>query len=245
MLLSIIIPVFNEENLVCDLLKKVIELELGQEVRKEIVIVDDGSSDNTHTVIQRFIESQPRAEINLLKHEVNRGKGAAIRTGIAESHGDILIVQDADLEYEPADIKDVIKPIIEANAKVVYGSRILREKALGRSGICGLITGKHPHSYVLAYLGGVTITKWINFITGSKLTDEPTCYKCFHRSALADIAIERNDFAWEPEVTMKLLRNGLHIEEVPISYHPRRNNEGKKINWKDGIMALWAVWKYR
>jgi dolichol-phosphate mannosyltransferase len=134
---------------------------------------------------------------------------------------------------------------VRGEAKVVYGSRILMEKALGRSGVCGLITGKHPHSYVLAYLGGLTVTKLVNLLTGSRLTDEPTCYKCFHCSALDGIVIEHNDFAWEPEVTMKILRQGIHIDEVPISYHPRKNLEGKKINWKDGVKALWTIWQYR
>ena len=138
----------------------------------------------------------------------------------------------------------MVRPILEGTSKVVYGSRILREKELGRSGVFGLITGKHPHSYVLAYLGGVAITKFVNLLNRSSLTDEPTCYKCFHRSALDGIDIECDDFAWEPEVTVKLLRSGFRIAEVPISYHPRKRSEGKKINWKDGLKALWAVWKY-
>ncbi|MBC8128097.1 MAG: hypothetical protein H8M99_13230 [Gloeobacteraceae cyanobacterium ES-bin-144] len=119
------------------------------------------------------------------------------------------------------------------------------EKALGRSGIFGLITGKHPHSYVFAYLGGVMITKWVNLLTGSRLTDEPTCYKCFHRSVLKDIQIECDDFSWEPEITVKLIRQGFTIQEVPISYHPRKNSEGKKINWTHGVKALWTAWKYQ
>jgi hypothetical protein len=124
---------------------------------------------------------------------------------------------------------------------VCYGSRILKEKALGRAGICGILTGKHPDSYFLAYLGGVSITKWINLLTGSKLTDEPTCYKCFHRNALVGLTIEHDDFAWEPEVTVKLLIRGHRISEVPVSYHPRKRDEGKKINWKDGAKALWVA----
>lgn len=245
MLLSIIIPVFNEEKLVCELLEKVVVLRLSDGLEKEIVVVDDGSSDGTHTVIERFIEAHAEAKIRLLSHVANRGKGAAVRTGLEQAHGDILIIQDADLEYNPEDIPEVIHPITAGNFKVVYGSRILREKELGRSGVCGLITGKHPHSYVLAYLGGVTITKWTNLITGANLTDEPTCYKCFHRSALEGISIESDDFAWEPEVTVKILKKGLQIHEVPISYHPRTMSEGKKIHWQDGVKALWAAWKYR
>jgi len=245
MLLSIIIPVYNEDKLVGELLRKVVDLKLHDRMEKEIIVIDDGSSDGTHAVIWRFVESHPESGIRLLAHDRNRGKGAAVRTGFEAAKGDILIIQDADLEYDPDDINDVVAPILSGEAKVVYGSRILREKALGRSGICGLITGKHPHSYVLAYLGGVAITKWTNFLTGSKLTDEPTCYKCFHRDALTGIHIESDDFAWEPEITMKVLRKGFHIREVPVSYHPRKLSEGKKINWQDGLKALWAVWRYR
>jgi glycosyltransferase involved in cell wall biosynthesis len=246
MLLSIIIPVFNEEGLVCDLLRKVVDLRFDDNLDKEIIIVDDGSSDATASVISHFIETLPASSnCRFLKHDQNRGKGAAVRTGMDAAKGDILIIQDADLEYDPQDIKDVVRPILDGRAHVVYGSRILMEKSLGRAGVCGLITGKHPHSYVLAYLGGVTITKLVNLLTGARLTDEPTCYKCFHRDALEGIAIEQDDFAWEPEITMKLLQGGTPIAEVPVSYHPRKNPEGKKINWKDGVKALWTIWSYR
>lgn len=245
MLLSIIIPVYNEERLVCELLQRVLDLKLGDRVNKEIIVIDDGSSDGTHAVIGQFIESHPKSGIRLLRHERNRGKGAAVRTGFEAARGDVFIIQDADLEYDPEDIRCVIKPIMAGESKVVYGSRIQREKALGRSGVCGLITGKHPHSYVLAYLGGVAITKWTNFLSGAKLTDEPVCYKCFHRDVIKGISIESDDFAWEPEITMKLLKMGIRIVEVPISYHPRKNKDGKKINWKDGVKALITAWRYR
>jgi dolichol-phosphate mannosyltransferase len=245
MLLSIIIPVFNEETLVCDLLDRVLAVRLIDEIQKEIIVVDDGSSDDTHENIIKFIKSRPTSGIRLLTHARNCGKGAAVRTGFEAAKGDILIIQDADLEYDPEDIREVIQPIMASESKVVYGSRILREKELGRSGICGLITGKHPHSYVMAYLGGVAITKWTNLLSGSRLTDEPTCYKCFHRDALRGIHIESDDFAWEPEITMKVLKSGFQILEVPVSYHPRKLSEGKKINWQDGVKALWAVWRFR
>ena len=245
MLLSIIIPVFNEKSLVCQLLDLVAGIDLGPGIDKEILIVDDGSTDGTRTVVEEYVQQRLDKGFRLLTHGINRGKGAAVRTGMESAHGEILIIQDADLEYDPQDIVRVIEPIRSGEAMVVYGSRILREKELGRSGVCGLITGKHPHSYVLAYLGGVAITKFVNLLTGSRLTDEPTCYKCFHRSALEGIRIEQDDFAWEPEITMKLLNQGIQIHEIPIDYHPRKKEQGKKINWNDGLKALWTVWKYR
>jgi glycosyltransferase involved in cell wall biosynthesis len=245
MLLSIVVPVFNEEKLVCSMLEKILQMQPGDGIEREIIVVDDGSGDGTRAAIETFIRDKGGSGIHLLAHEHNRGKGAAVRTGFTESRGDILVVQDADLEYDPADIPKLVRALADGREQVVYGSRILMEKALGRSGICGLITGKHPHSYVLAYLGGVAITRWINLLTGARLTDEPTCYKCFHRTALEGIAIECDDFAWEPEITMKLLKRGVSIAEIPISYHPRKREEGKKINWRDGIKALWTAWRYR
>lgn len=244
MLLSIIIPVYNEQDLVCQLLTKLAGIDPGAGVSLEVVIVDDGSTDNTVERIQDFLKSQID-RMRLIRHPENLGKGAAVRTGIGDSNGEVVIIQDADLEYDPDDIRHVIAPILSGKSRVVYGSRILREKALGRSGICGLITGKHPHSYVLAYLGGVAITRWVNFLSGAHLTDEPTCYKCFHRTAIEGLEITRDDFAWEPEITMKILNKGIEIIEVPVSYHPRKRDQGKKINWKDGFKALWIAWKYR
>jgi dolichol-phosphate mannosyltransferase len=238
MLLSIIIPVYNEERLVCELLSRVMALRLGDGVAKEIIVVDDGSSDETVLHVAEFVAQHGPTDVCLIRHEKNRGKGAAVKTGMAAANGDLMIIQDADLEYDPEDIREVIRPILRGETMVCYGSRILKEKSLGRAGFFGVFTGKHPDSYFLAYLGGVSITKWINLLTGAKLTDEPTCYKCFHKNALEGLTIDHDDFAWEPEVTMKLLRKGHHIIEVPISYHPRKREEGKKINWKDGLKAL-------
>lgn len=245
MLLSIIIPAYNEEQLITILLGKVLMLNLRDGLDKEIIVVDDGSTDDTPNRIANFISTFAANNIRLIRFSQNYGKGAAVRVGIQAAKGDLLIIQDADLEYDPKDINAVVAPILLGKAQVVYGSRILREKELGRSGVFGLVTGKHPHSYVLAYLGGVLITKWINLLTGSKLTDEPTCYKCFQHNLIEGIFIESDDFSWEPEVTVKLLCRGVHIEEVPISYHPRKNHEGKKINWTHGVKALWTVFKYR
>ena len=245
MLLSIIIPVYNEEKLVVTLLDKIVALGLEGDLEKEIIIVNDGSTDQTRDRIESWMRSQAIPNIRFLDHMKNAGKGAAVRTGIEAAHGDILIIQDADLEYDPEDINAVVRPILTGGEKIVYGSRILMEKAMGRSGVFGLITGKHPHSYILAYLGGVMITKWTNLLTGAALTDEPTCYKCFHKSVLDGIEIECDDFSWEPEITVKLLRRGFTIAEVPISYHPRKNSDGKKINWKHGVAALWTILLYR
>jgi dolichol-phosphate mannosyltransferase len=245
MLLSIIVPAYNEEDLVCVLLGKLLDLRFANGIEREILVVDDGSSDATAARIAEFIEARPCEGMRLIRHGRNRGKGAAVRTGIEESKGDLIIIQDADLEYDPQDIHHVIAPIISGKARVVYGSRILREKELGRSGFCGWITGKHPHSYVMAYLGGVAITRFTNLVSGASLTDEPTCYKCFHREAIAGLQIEADDFAWEPEITMKVLARGLRIVEVPISYHPRKREQGKKINWQDGVKALLTIWRHR
>jgi glycosyltransferase involved in cell wall biosynthesis len=241
MLLSIIIPVYNEERLVCELLSRVLYLKLDDGIGMEVIVVDDGSSDDTTRNVAEFIAKNGPLDLSLIRHERNRGKGAAVKTGMAAANGDLMIIQDADLEYEPEDIREVIRPVLSGETMVCYGSRILKEKALGRAGICGVLTGKHPDSYFLAYLGGVSVTKWINLLTGSKLTDEPTCYKCFHRNSLVGLKIEHDDFAWEPEVTVKLLIRGHRIKEVPVSYHPRKRDEGKKINWKDGAKALWVA----
>ena len=241
MLLSIIIPVYNEERLVCELLSRVLGLKLDDGIGMEVIVVDDGSSDDTARNVAEFIAKSGPLDLSLIRHEKNRGKGAAVKTGMTAARGDLMIIQDADLEYEPEDIREVIRPVLRGETMVCYGSRILKEKSLGRAGICGVLTGKHPDSYFLAYLGGVSVTKWINLLTGSKLTDEPTCYKCFHRNALVGLTIEHDDFAWEPEVTVKLLIRSHRIKEVPVSYHPRKRDEGKKINWKDGVKALWVA----
>jgi len=245
MLISIIIPVFNEETLVSELLLRVANAGLGEGLEKEIVIVDDGSTDGTRVAVDKFVHRHPELRITHIVQEKNRGKGAAVRTGFSRANGEVFIIQDADLEYDPNEIRDVIRPIVAGDFKIVYGSRILREKAMGNAGIMGFVKGKHPHSYLLAYLGGVAITKWTNLVTGSSLTDEPTCYKAFHRSVIDGITIDCDDFSWEPEVTVKLLNEGHAIHEIPVSYHPRKNDEGKKINWKHGVGALLTIWKYR
>ena len=245
MLLSVIIPVYNEADLVSILLEKICAIHLENGMRKEIIIVDDGSTDTTRIVIDKIIERNYEVQMELICHKHNRGKGAAVRSGILSAKGDIIIIQDADLEYNPEDIREVVRPILNGEAHVVYGSRILYEIQLRQSNSIEILNGKHPDSYLFAYIGGVAITMWTNFLTGAKLTDEPTCYKCFRKHVLSGITIERNDFSWEPEVTMKLLHRGINIIEVPVAYYPRRICDGKKINWKHGFSALLTVWKYR
>ncbi len=242
---SIVIPSFNEEDLVVRLLEKVVALRLPEGLEKEIVIVDDGSRDATAERIGVFVNSHPESGILFLRHSVNRGKGAALRTGFGAATGEVLIVQDADLEYDPEDIPRVIDPVLKGRADVVYGSRILYDKEMGHPGVLGWLTGKHPDSDFMAYLGGVIITQFANLLTGAKLTDEPTGYKCFRRSILQGLVIECDDFSWEPEVTIKLMRRGFEIAEVPISYRPRTKREGKKINWRHGFKALATLLRYR
>ncbi len=245
MTLSILVPVYNEEELVAKMLDRLLAVDFGWQAKREIILVDDGSADGTHDVLLAFLHAHPGERILVLRHETNRGKGAAVRTAMGEATGNVFIIQDADLEYDPADIIEVVAPVVQGRARVVYGSRILKEKSLGRAGYFGVLGGKHPDSYVFAYLGGVTVSKFINLLTGAKLTDAPTCYKCFHRDALTGIVLEHDDFAWEPEITMKLLMAGVPIIEVPISYFPRRVEEGKKINWRDGVKALVTILRYR
>jgi len=243
--ISIIVPAFNEQNAITTLLKKIADLKFEQSLEKEIIIVDDGSWDTTAEKIENFVHSHPKEKICFLRHSENRGKGAAVRTGLETATGDVVIIQDADLEYDPEDILQVIDPIMKGKAEIVYGSRILYDQSMGRPGVMGWFTGKHPRSNLMAYLGGVTITRLTNVLTGARLTDEPTCYKCFLHSVISKIVIECDDFSWEPEVTMKLLRQGYHISEVPIRYYPRSREEGKKIRWFHGVKALSTLILYR
>jgi dolichol-phosphate mannosyltransferase len=225
MKLSIVIPAYNEEKTLLKVLEKVKKVDLGS-IEKEIIIVDDASKDNTAEIIRKLPKSIKRAF-----HAKNQGKGAAVRDGIEKATGDIVIIQDADLEYDPEDYKKVIKPIVDGKAEVVYGSRALNKN--------------NRYSYVSFMLGGKLVTFMTNLLFFSRLTDEPTCYKTFKASVIKKIKIEHNRFEWEPEVTAKILKKGIKILEVPISYIPRTKKQGKKINWKDGILAIWTLFKYR
>ncbi|MBU1632517.1 MAG: glycosyltransferase family 2 protein [Nanoarchaeota archaeon] len=226
MKLSILIPVYNEENTISKIIDIIKKVDLG-EINKEIVVVDDGSKDNSLNILKKI------DGIKLVAHSKNSGKGAAIRTAIKNSTGDIIIVQDADLEYDPNDYFSLITPIIEYKAQVVYGSRRLKKENQKYSGLS-------------FYLGGISLT-WITNVLYpfAKITDEPTCYKVFKADILKNIKLNCKKFEFCPEVTAKVLKKGIKIYEVPISYYPRSVKEGKKIKAKDWFEAVWALIKYR
>jgi len=227
MKLSIIIPVYNERETIKELINKVEGVNIGK-IEKEIIIVDDFSKDGTREILQELVKNK---KIKLLFHDKNYGKGHAIKSGLKVAKGDIILVQDADLEYNPNEYNKLIKPIIENKAKVVYGSRILNKG--------------NGYSSLLFYIGGRAVTAITNILYNSRLSDEPTCYKVFRKDVIDGIKIEGERFEWEPEVTAKILKKGIRIAEVPISYNPRGKEKGKKINWKDGIIAIWTLIKYR
>ena len=229
MILSIIIPAFNEEKTIAKIIGLVQQADTCA-YSKEIIVVDDGSSDSTAEIIRQLAETQKN--IKLVKHPVNLGKGAAVRTGLNMINGEIVIIQDADMEYDPSDYKACILPIINGTASVVYGSRILNKD-------------NKKHSTLAFYLGGRLVTFVFNILYKQALTDEPTCYKCFSSRALDKIKIESNGFEWEPEVSAKLALEGVEIKEVPVSYYPRAVSDGKKINWLDGFKAVWTMFRYR
>lgn len=232
--LSIIMPVYNEvESLerIFDLVASVDLSELGLE--KQIVLVDDCSSDGTQAIMSKL---EPRPGVCVAYHPVNRGKGAAIRTGLQRATGDIVLIQDADLEYDPHDYPDLVRPIVEGRAEVVYGSRIRGEREFGTK----------RHSYVSFYVGGRFLSWLTNTLYGTDITDEPTCYKVFRREVLEAIGpLECEGFEFCPEVTAKVALHGYRIYEVPIHYYPRTKDQGKKIQWRDGAVAIQTLLKYR
>ena len=229
--LSVIIPVYNEEGTVTALLDKVIQSVISASL--EIIIVNDGSTDGSPALIEKWVREHRKshAEILYLTKE-NGGKGSAVKTGIKASTGDVVMIQDADLEYDPADYEKCIRPILDGECRVVYGSR--EEENRNRL-----------YSSPSFYLGGLLLTFWINLLYHSNLTDEPTCYKTFDGPLIRSMPIEGDKFEWEPEITAKLLRMGFEIREVPVSYYPRKINEGKKIKWHDGIQGLWTAFRWR
>jgi dolichol-phosphate mannosyltransferase len=223
--LSVIIPVYNEAATLADIITRVRATGLAA----EMVVVDDGSSDGSAAILTR-LEQSGRPALRLLRHERNRGKGAAMRTGLAAVTGDLTLVQDADLEYDPADYPALLAPFADPTVQVVYGSRNLR---------------RNPKSSWAFYWGGRLLSWVANWLYGSRITDEATGYKVIKTDLLRGLGLETDGFEFCPEVTAKLLRRGVSIHEVPISYYPRSWDEGKKIQWYDGAIAIWVLIKYR
>jgi len=234
--LSIVIPVYNECDGWRDLLERVEAVELPGVVR-QYVLVEDGSTDGTREQLKEFARQKQAADsrrgkgddYEVLFHESNCGKGAALRTGYEAADGDVVIVQDADLEYDPRDYPQLLEPIVNGPADVVYGSRFL---------------AGHRKGYLKNYLANRFLTGLSNLTTGLKLTDMETCYKVFRRDVLQRIRLEQDRFGIEPEVTAKIARAGARVCEVPIRYEARRHEEGKKIGWKDGLQAIWCILRY-
>jgi len=223
--LSVVMPVFNEAATVANVVKTM----LAQRPVQQIVIVDDASTDGTWEKLQPLAQNEPR--IKLVRHEFNQGKGAALRTGFAQAASPIVIIQDADLEYDPAEYHRLLVPILSGKADVVFGSRF---------------TGSDAHR-VLYYwhsVGNKILTTLSNMATGVNLTDMEVCYKTFRREIIQKIKIEENRFGFEPEITAKVARLKVRIYEVAISYSGRTYSEGKKIGWRDGVHALWCIFKY-
>ncbi|WP_026262090.1 glycosyltransferase family 2 protein [Spirosoma panaciterrae] len=232
MKLSIIIPAYNEENTIRKILARLLEIQLPESVSKEIIIVNDASRDNTEGAVLQFIQSHSDANIHYVAHAVNQGKGAALHTGIQKASGDYLIVQDADLEYDPAEFNVLLKPVLDGFADVVYGSRFMGGNA-------------HRILFFWHTIGNKFLTFLSNMCTNLNLTDMETCYKLFRTDIIKQIPLHERRFGFEPEVTAKLSKvPGIRIYEVGISYYGRTYEEGKKINWKDGFRAIYCIVRY-
>ena len=226
MKLSIIMPVYNEQETLRDILAQVRAVELPG-VEKEILVVDDGSTDGSRQILTEEAET---GDLRIFYHDENRGKGAAVRTGIEQASGALIVIQDADLEYDPRDYPALIRPIVEKRVAVVYGSRFL---------------GPRKAMLFWHMLGNKLLTLTTNVLYNTILSDMETCYKCFRADVIKDIPLHARRFEFEPEITAKVLKRGHRIFEVPISYYGREYHEGKKITWRDAPLAFWTLVKYR
>jgi glycosyltransferase involved in cell wall biosynthesis len=230
--LSIIIPAYNEARTIHFILDKIQNVTLINEIEKEIILVNDCSSDDTNGAILKYIEKNPNINIQYYQHEKNKGKGAALHTGISKATGDYLIIQDADLEYDPEEYNILLKPMVNGFADVVYGSRFM---------------GGKPHRILFFWhtVGNKFLTTLSNIFTNLNLSDMETCYKLFDTKIIQSIPLKENRFGFEPEVTAKIARiSKIRIYEVGISYYGRTYEEGKKIGWKDGFKAIYCILKY-
>lgn len=225
MKLSVLVPVYNEQATLNQIVKRI----LASPVDKEIIVVNDGSTDATPDMLKK-LEADSHGSLKTLQHKTNQGKGAAIRTGLKAVRGEIVLIQDADLEYDPEDYPALLSPFQDNTVQVVYGSRNLK---------------KNARSSFTFYWGGRLLSCVTNALYGSKITDEPTGYKVFRASLLKELKLDSSGFEFCPEVTAKILRRKIPIHEVPISYAPRGWAEGKKIQWQDGLKAIWVLIKYR
>lgn len=230
--LSIVIPAYNEGKTIHLILDKIKQVELVNNIKKEIIIINDFSTDDTEEAIFRYKEANPELNIKYFKHEKNKGKGAALHSGIEAASGEYIIIQDADLEYDPFEYNKLLKPVLEGQADVVYGSRF---------------AGGEPHRILFFWhtIGNKFLTFLSNMFTNLNLSDMETCYKLFDADIVKKIYLKENRFGFEPEVTAKISRYpNIRIYEVGISYYGRTYEEGKKINWKDGFRAIYCILKY-
>ncbi len=230
--LSILIPAYNEEKTIVAILNSVGNVNLIHNIQKEIIVINDASTDNTKGIMEEYLATHTHLKINFISQPINQGKGAAIHKGIELATGDYLIVQDADLEYDPQEFNDLLKPVFKDNADVVYGSRFM---------------GGNPHRILFFWhsIGNKILTTISNMFTNLNLTDMETCYKLIRTDIAKNLSLKEKRFGFEPEVTAKLSRiKNIRIYEIGISYYGRTYAEGKKIGWRDGFRALWCILKY-
>ncbi|MBN2447481.1 MAG: glycosyltransferase family 2 protein [Phycisphaerae bacterium] len=229
MLLSVVIPVYNERETLFEIIRRVLAAPV--ELDLELILVDDCSRDGTRDLYAKLPEEFPSANLRVFQHSVNQGKGAAVRTGFAQTKGDIVVIQDADLEYDPSDYRKLLKPILDGRADAVYGSRFVGGD-------------EHRVLYFWHCVGNKLLTLVSNMFTNLNLTDMETCYKCMRGEVVRSLKLKSNRFGIEPEMTAKLARGGWRIYEVGISYSGRSYEEGKKITWRDGVRAMYSIVKF-